>query len=456
MAELQLAALVADFVHGEVHDPAELVALLVHVPLAGGAEGLDHHAHGLGGALAGCHHHQSVGLQRQHLGKLVLHRRHELADAAGDLAVFVHLEPVALAAGLHLAVGEQLLDLLAGEGAVRDVHHLHGLAAQRLKLAVCKQGADVFARQVDAQVGLVGAVGFHGLQIGDAAEGRGGGHAVSAELGKDGRQHVLQHGEHVVLGGEGHLHVQLVELAGAAVTAGVLVAEAGGDLEIAVKARGHQQLLELLGRLGQRVELAGMLAGGHQIVPRALGGGGGEDGSGDLQKAVLHHGGAEGGHHLAAQDDVALHGGVAQVEIAVLQPLGLVGLAAAVDLKGQAVVAAAPQHLDLAGHHLDLAGVLLGVLAGALAHHALYADGGLLVQILDNGQHVLALGHHLGGAVKVPQHHKGQIAAHLADVFHPTHDLHALAHVGKPQLIAGVCTHLHHGFFLLFFDNELY
>ena len=62
-----------------------------------------------------------------------------------------------------------------------------------------------------------------------------------------------------------------VELAGGTVAPGVLVPEAGGNLEVLVKAGGHQQLLELLGGLGQGVELARMLAGGHQVVPGALG-----------------------------------------------------------------------------------------------------------------------------------------------------------------------------------------
>ena len=146
MAELQLAALLADLVHGEVHDPAELVPLLVHVALTGGTEGLDHYAHGLGGGFSGGYHHQSARLQVQGLGKLLPHGCHELADATGQLAALVHLEPVALAAGLHLTIGEQLLDLLAGEGAIGDVHHLHGLAAQGLKVAVFKEPRNIFCR----------------------------------------------------------------------------------------------------------------------------------------------------------------------------------------------------------------------------------------------------------------------------------------------------------------------
>src|SRR4029453_16608792 len=53
----------------------------------------------------------------------------------------------------------------------------------------------------------------------------------------------------------------------------VLGAEARGDLEVPVEAGHHQQLLELLGGLRQRVELAGVHAGRHQIVSGAPPGG---------------------------------------------------------------------------------------------------------------------------------------------------------------------------------------
>jgi len=47
-----------------------------------------------------------------------------------------------------------------------------------------------------------------------------------------------------------HLDIELIELARTAVGARVLVAEARRDLEIAVEARDHDELLELLRRLG--------------------------------------------------------------------------------------------------------------------------------------------------------------------------------------------------------------
>ena len=63
----------------------------------------------------------------------------------------------------------------------------------------------------------------------------------------------LDEGHHVLLRDEAHLDVELGELR-AAVGARVLVAHAVGDLVVAVEAGDHQQLLELLRRLRQRVD----------------------------------------------------------------------------------------------------------------------------------------------------------------------------------------------------------
>ena len=187
-----------------------------------------------------------------------------------------------------------------------------------------------------------------------------------------------------------------------------------------------------------------MLAGGHQVIPGALGRGCGQDGSGDLQEAVLGHGLAQGGDHVAAQDDVLLHGGVAQIQVAVLETLHLVRVPAAVDFKGQLVVAAAAQDLHLLGDDLDIAGGLLGVLAGPLAHRALHGNGGLLGDGPEGGHHIFGLGHDLGSAVEVADDHEGQVSAHHAHVLHPADDLHILSRVLQPELSAGMRTVLCH------------
>ena len=69
-------------------------------------------------------------------------------------------------------------------------------------------------------------------------------------------QHGLNRSEYVFLRDEAHLEVELVEFARRTIGARILVAEAGCNLEIAIEARHHDQLLELLRRLRQRIELA--------------------------------------------------------------------------------------------------------------------------------------------------------------------------------------------------------
>jgi hypothetical protein len=108
-----------------------------------------------------------------------------------------------------------------------------------------------------AQVRLVGAVFAHRHVIGNAR------HILAhrlaiGELLEGVEDHRLHGGEQVVLRDEAHFEVELVELARQAVGARVFVAEAGRDLEVAVKARHHQQLLVLLRGLRQGEELAGM------------------------------------------------------------------------------------------------------------------------------------------------------------------------------------------------------
>ena len=198
-----------------------------------------------------------------------------------------------------------------------------------------------------------------------------------------------------------------------------------------------------------------MLARRDKIVARALGGGGGEDRRGDLQKAVLGHETADLGDDLAAEDDVLLHGRVTQIEEAVLQSRGLVGLAAAVDLKGQLVVAALAQHADRRGDDLDLAGGQLGVLAGTLAHRAGDGDRGFLVDRADRVHHVLTLDDELGRAVEVADDDEGERGGDGTDVFHPAGEGDGLADVGKTQLSAGVGTGLFHLFIPLFLFRKV-
>src|SRR5260221_5599450 len=87
----------------------------------------------------------------------------------------------------------------------------------------------------------------------------------------------LDGGEDVVLRYEAHFHIELVEFARRAVGARGFVAKTRRDLEIAVEPRHHDELLELLRRLRQGVELSGMQARRHEKVARAFRRRGGQD-----------------------------------------------------------------------------------------------------------------------------------------------------------------------------------
>ena len=110
-----------------------------------------------------------------------------------------------------------------------------------------------------AQVGLVGAVFQRRVGVGNLRPD-GVDLAAIAELLKNALHDRLDRGKDVFLRHKAHLEVELIEIGRRPVGARILVPETGRDLEILVKTRNHQQLLELLGGLRQGVELARMLA----------------------------------------------------------------------------------------------------------------------------------------------------------------------------------------------------
>ncbi len=418
-----------------------------------GARRAQHFQHDAGGLLrklllARGDAHKGVGLEIKSRGQLVLALGKELRHAAGKLAVLVHLKPVGLRARLNLHIGAELVDMLSRQLAVGYGDRLHNsaLGVERGKLRAAGEDGNILHVQVDAKIRLIRAVALHGFHIADALERRVGRDVISAEFCEYRGQHVLQHGKNVLLRGERHLHIQLIEFARGAVAARVLIAEARCDLEITVKPGGHEKLLELLGRLRQGIKLAGVFSCRNKIVARALRGGCGENGGGYLKKAVRRHRLAQRRNDVAAEDDVLFDGRVSQIEIAVFQSRALVRLAAAVYFKRQLIVAAFAEYFYLLRHDLNVAGVLLRVFTRALAHNALHGNGGLLVDGLDDLHHVLRLHDHLRRAVKVAQDDKRKIAADLADILHPADKLDLFAHIAEPQLIAGMCTGLKHKF----------
>ena len=241
---------------------------------------------------------------------------------------------------------------------------------------------------------------------------------------------------------ERHLDVELGEL-GLAVGAEVLVAEAAGDLEVAVEAGDHQQLLVKLGRLGQRVEVPGMDPAGNQEVAGSLGRAAAEDRRLDLEEALsvitCRMSWPAGGGAMKT----VLHRGPAEVEVAILEPQLLVGLGP-VHLEGRRGRGVVDD--QLLDPDLDRAGLELGVLLAGQAgcDGPLDADDVLVAQLAGAGLELCAgfgLEDDLGDPVTVAQIDEHQ-AAEVAPGVHPAVQDDGLSRRGRASIrrrYASVC-----------------
>ncbi|ODN68881.1 hypothetical protein A6302_03806 [Methylobrevis pamukkalensis] len=455
MGEVELLLLLVPLVEGEVDDPAELETLGVDEAEIGAGAGarlareLVELCRVTGRKEAG------VAFGKAELGadRLGALRADVLGDRAGTLerAVLAAPEDVAetrLALGLRPGVHPVAEG--AGTAGLRRNRPDLGLrvrldhAGEHLEAGAGEVLGDRLHLDRVAQVRLVRAVFAERLGIGDAREGLRHRLAV-AEFLEQAAHHRLHRVPDVFLGDEAHLEVELVELARQAVGARVLVAEAGRDLEIAVEAGDHQQLLELLRRLRQRVEGAGVDAARHEEVARALGAGGGENRRRVFGEADAVHLAAHRGDDLGALDDVGVQRLAAQVEEAVAQArvFRIVRLAE----HRQRQLARLAQHLDLADEHLDAAGGEVGVdrLGRTHLHVAVDADHpfGAHQLGLSEGRRI-RVDHALGDAVVVAQVDEQQ-AAMVAHAVHPARQAHGRARVAVPQFSAGVAPIAMHG-----------
>ncbi len=224
-----------------------------------------------------------------------------------------------------------------------------------------------------AQVRLVGAVFQQGRVIRNAPERQRIHGTAFGKLLEHAGNDRLDGVEHVLLRDKAHLEIELIELARRTVGTRGFVAEAGRDLEVAIEPRHHRQLLELLRRLRQRVELARMQPRRHQEGARALGAICGQDRRLEFGEAGLDHPPADRGDHPGAQHDIPLQLLPPQVQVAISQPDVLRELLIAGHLHRQHI--GRRLHRQFGDPQLDLAGRQPGVHRAWLAVHHLAGDG---------------------------------------------------------------------------------
>ncbi len=307
---------------------------------------------------------------------------------------------------------------------------LHRVGVERLELGARHRIGEVRELHPETRVGLVGAVAVHRLgpgHRGDLGERRAGD-------GLDRRAHGPGHHLlHVRLTGEAHLHVVLHELE-LPVAAQVLVTQATRDLEVAVQAAHHEELLEQLRALRERVEVARAEARRHHEVACALRRRRDEHRRLDLDEVALGHRRPERGVHGRAEAQVVLHRRAPQVEVAVPEPQDLVDVVGALGERERRRLGAV-EHDDRGRPHLDLARRELRVdrALGPRSDRTRDLQHPLPPDVMDVlGLHVLRVHHHLDEAGGVPKVEEDD-APVVATRRHPTGERHLGAGVAHAQ-----------------------
>ncbi|MBV8313910.1 MAG: hypothetical protein JOZ53_03155, partial [Planctomycetaceae bacterium] len=223
-----------------------------------------------------------------------------------------------------------------------------------------------------------------------------------------------------------------------------LVAEAAGDLEVAVEPGDHEHLLVQLRRLRQRVEVARLDPAGDEEVARALGGAPPQDGGLHLEEILIRHDLAHQLRDPVPEDEDLLHRGSAEVEVSVLEPELLVGLARLdVERRGGSGV----EHLERVGADLDGAGLELGVLLAGepRGDDPLDGDDVLVPQLARRRLQLgadLGLEDALGQPVAVADVDEDE-PAEVAPAVDPAVEDDRPAHVVERQVAAGMCPFEH-------------
>ena len=337
MAEVDLLLVLVPLEHRKIDDPAELELLRIHQaklrphPCAGETCELVE-----GVRLTGGEEHRVADLQVHLLTEgFGPFRAKVLGD--GPCAALLAFPPKDVGeAGLTFALGPVVHPITESPRSAsrrRDGPDLRLWSVEDTRedteAAAAEMCRNVLHLDRVAQVRLVRAVLADRGAIGNARKRAFGHPPAVRELFKHAAHDRLDGRKHVFLGDETHLHIELVELARRAVGAGVLVAEAGRDLEVAVKTRHHQKLLELLRRLREGVELPGVQSRRYEEVARAFRRRGGQDRGLKLREPLGDHPLAEGGDDPRAQDNVLVQTVAAQIEEPVLQAkvFRIIGLA---------------------------------------------------------------------------------------------------------------------------------
>ena len=242
----------------------------------------------------------------------------------------------------------------------------------------------------------------------------------------------LKHLQNVFLLHKRHLAVDLCELR-LAVGTQILVAEALGNLEIAVETSHHQKLLVELRRLRKSVELPRIHARRHNEVACTLRSRFNENRGFHLKEALLIEVAAKLKTHLVAKLKIAAHSRATKVEIAILHAQVVATISVILNSERRHLTAV--KHHKLLGNNLNVAGRDICILALALSHLALHLNYKLTAKVIGciaQRSIYFIVKYYLSDAIAVAHIHKRH-ATHLADTLHPACQLHHFAHISDAK-----------------------
>ena len=371
---------------------------------------------------------------------------HRALQAIAALGHIIDLDPGQALGTVNLDEFTIVVNFTAGDlGAARHAkrHHAAALGGGRrgkhLEIDIGHHIGEFGEFELDAQVGLVRTITARRFLV-----------CHDRELAQVDPERVLEHGfDHAL---ENIPDFFLVEERGfnidlgkfrLAIGAQVFVAEAFGDLVVAVKAGHHQQLLEQLRALRQGEEVAIMDAAGHQVVARAFRRALGEHGRFNIDKTVGIEKLAHFHGHAVAQHQVVLHVGAAQVQHPVRQARGLAEVFL-IELERRCD--GRVEHFKFVAQHLDLAALEVGV-DGALRacpHQALDLDAEFVAQVFGHAKHLGAIrvAHHLHITLAVTDIDKNHTAM-VTPTVDPATQRHGLPHQGFGDQSTIMSTHCH-------------
>ncbi len=268
MREHDFAGILIFLKHREIDNPAEGIAVFTKLAIIGNLDaGTAGERGGFGFGRAGEKHRIPVGkseliseFKSLIFAKSLGHRSTGFALGIDDIP---HpRSTLALGPGVHAICHGPAAATRPGNGA--DNGTCFDGSGKNCKPGAAEGFRDVMDDDRYPQIRLIGAVVEHGIGKGDAPE-RGDNISLGEFLKNPGNDR-FHRSKNIVLLNKAHFKVELIELTRATVSAAVFITEAGGDLEIPVKAGDHDQLFELLWRLRQGVEFTGMKAGRDQKI----------------------------------------------------------------------------------------------------------------------------------------------------------------------------------------------